>query len=155
MTTLKKILLFSGLALGGLALYGYNKAMNLKSIFDKMTISPDGFSGLDVSLERIKFNLDVKITNPTSEDFIVSGSAFADLKKLFIYYKGKYIATADVDLNQVSIPHNNSIVFHNIPVVVSSGTVLDNISSLIDFSMNDITITGQINFLGSQYLIAQ
>jgi hypothetical protein len=155
MTTLKKILLLSGLAIAGISFWGYQKVKKLQAIFDKMTIAPVGFSNVNVSLERIKFNIDVQISNPTDDDFDVSGSHFANLNKLQIFYKGKYIATAETKITSVSVPHKNSIIFHDIPVMVSTKTALNNLVNFLNFDTNDISVKGIVSILGNEYTLEQ
>jgi hypothetical protein len=153
MTTLNKILLLSGLAIAGISIWGYQKVKKLQAIFEKMTIQPIGFSNVNVSFERIKFNIDVEIVNPTNDDFDVTGSHFANLNKLLIFYKGTYIATADTKFTSVSVPHKNSIVFQNIPVEVSTKTAFNNVLNFLTFTTDDITIKGVVSILGNEYTI--
>lgn len=116
--TTKKIVISALVVLAFVAVWGFNKAKTLMAIFEKITIDPSRISKVDVSLNRIKFNIDVLLTNPTQEDFNVSGFGIATVKSVSIFYDGVYIATSNVDLSEISLPAINKIILHDIVVEV-------------------------------------
>lgn len=153
----KKIVVSLLVVLAFVVIYGYNKAKTLVGIFDKMTIAPAGISNVDVSLDRFKFNIDVKLTNPTQEDFTVSGYGLAELQEISIFYDGLYIATSQVNLSEISIPGENELIIHNIAVEVPKPLqfVANNIATIgqmiIDFNkfnISKLSTTGIINVAG-------
>jgi hypothetical protein len=152
---LRNVLIASGILIAGGLYFGYRKIKKIQGIFEKMTIEPFGVSNVNISLSRIVFNLDVKLTNPTNDDLFVTGSAVADLKRVTIYYKGSYMATANVELNEVSIPKNDVLVVHNIPVVADTKNILVNAVSLLNFKVADITVKGIVSVLGNEYVIGE
>ena len=155
MTTLKKILLVSvGLITVG-GIYAWQKIQKLKAIFDKIEMAPVDISNLhlDGKLEYVSFNCDVKMTNPTNDDFFVTGSVLADLKQILFYYKGKYIATSDVNMNELSIPAKSFVIIKKIYVQVNFDTAIDLLPEAMNFSMNNITCTAKVQALGSEFLI--
>jgi hypothetical protein len=153
----KKIIISIIVVLALFAIYGYNKAKTLLAVFDKMTIEPAGISNIDLSFKRIKFNLDVLLTNPTIEDFSVSGFGIASVKSISVFYDGIFVATSLVNITDISIPAENQIVLHDIVVEVPKPLefVADNypiISSMIadfnNFKISKITTTAVIEVAG-------
>ena len=149
----KKIVLYSTLLLAGLSIWMYSEYQKIKAVFDKMTISPANFKNFRIEDSNIKFDMDVLLTNPTATDFFVTGGMFADLKQITLYYNKTYMGTASVSINEVSVPHNQSIQISNIPVQLPIINALQNIAALTDLSAlwNGITVTGIVNVLGTNY----
>jgi hypothetical protein len=152
MTTGKKILIGSVLFLVLLSIYGYSKAKKLKAIFEQITLSPVGFRNLKVSLKDIRFNIDVEMKNPTSDNFDVSGY-IASLKRLNFFYKGGYLATAKPELNSISIPANNKVRISNIPVIVPTDSVLKYAVEFLNFDINKLDIEAVVDVAGSEFFI--
>lgn len=150
----KTLLLTAGLAIAGFAYWGYTEAQKLQGIFDKMTILPNAIHNLKIGLSTITFELDVKITNPTTDDFDIDGGFIADVKNLDIFYEGKYISTAQLNMNSISVPHQGSLIIHNIWVSVPTSNILDVLPNLLSFSMDKITTVAHVNILGGVYQIA-
>ena len=159
--TTRKVVIAIVVALALITLYGVNKAKALMAIFDKMTITPAGISKVNVGLSNISFNIDIKLTNPTAQDFSVDGYGIAELKEISIYYNGIYIATSTVNMTQISVPSDNELILHNIPVNVPN--VLDFVQNnlamvygmITDFNSLDlskVTTTGKLSVAG--YTIA-
>lgn len=154
-STVKKVLWGSLGALVIASIVGFQKVTKIKSIFDKMDILPDRISKFDfnLSLQKIRFNLDVKLVNNSMDDLFVTGASFATLKQVIIFYKDTYLATANVNLNSIQIPKKGSFVLQNIPVEVDAINVLQNITSLVNFDVAKMGITGIITALGNDYEI--
>jgi len=159
----KNILITAGVAIGAIALLGYRKATNLQYVFERMTITPAGVRNVKLTNfgSLIKFELDVKLTNPTSQAFAVNGMV-ATLRALQISYKGKHFGDAFVNIDEISIPPYNSLVIKNLPVSVQTTTVLDSLSTISSvndlmniININDIKITAIIEALGTEYTITQ
>jgi len=148
---LKKALWIGGGALVISSIMGFQKFNKVKAIFDAMEIVPDAISKINVSLQLLRFNLNVKLINNSADDLFVSGASVAQLKKIDIYFKNVYLATANVSLTEVAIPGRNSLVIKNIPVEVSTGTALANASSFFNPKLSDFQIVGIVEAMGSTY----
>lgn len=136
------------------SIYGYNKAMKLKSIFEKITISPTGFRNLSVALDKITFNVDVEMFNPSEDNFDVSGYV-VKLERLNFFYNGKYLATAKPQLSEISIPANNRIRINNIPVVLPTASVVAYAYEFVNFNFNKLTVEAVIGVAGREITIKQ
>jgi hypothetical protein len=149
----KNIILPLAAILAFVLLYGYTKAKKLIGVFDKITIEPDKISFPDLSWTRIKFNIDIMLTNPTQESFDVSGYGVAKLKKIHLFWKGTYIATSTVNLVEISIPSNNQLTIHDIPVEIPTKFILQNVkliqSMFDDFDVKYLTTTGILEVAGN------
>lgn len=132
--------------------YGYRKAMKLKALFEKITISPSGFRNLKMSLTDIRLDVDVVFYNPTGDNFEVSGY-IATLNRLNFFYNGKYLATAKTSLDEISIPANNQLKISNIPVVLPTASVVAYTMDFLTFDINKLTVEAVIEVAGTEIFI--
>ena len=135
-----------------ISFYGYKKAMKLKALFEKITISPTGFRNLKMSLSDIRLNVDVSMFNPTGDNFEVSGY-IATLNRLNFFYNGKYLATAKPVLSEISIPANNELKISNIPVVLPTSSVLAYAMEFLTFDINKLSVEAVIEVAGTEIFI--
>lgn len=152
----KNIIITAGIAVTALALFGYKKVADLQYVFERMTITPSAVRNFKIANfgATIKFDLDVKLTNPTSQAFAVNGMV-ATLRALKINYKGKHLGDAFVNIDEISIPPYNFLILKNLPVAVATTTLLDNLSTLTSINVNDLQVTAIIEALGTEYTITQ
>lgn len=148
---LKKALWIGGGAAVISSIVGFQKFNKIKAIFDQMDIDPHWISKPNISLANIKFNLDVKLTNNSVDNLFVTGASVAQLKQIDIYYKNVFLATVNVQLTEISIPAKSFLIIKNIPVRVSTGTALSNISAFRKPNIADFRIIGIIEALGATY----
>lgn len=119
-----------------------------------MTIAPAGVRNIKVSLTSITFNLDVALKNPTGQDFAVSGYV-ATLKRIIINYKGQFLGVADVNIDEIGVPKFNTLVIRDLPVVVATSALLQNIMTITSLDYKDLQITAVVEALGTEYTITQ
>lgn len=135
------------------SIVGFQKVTKIKEIFDEMDIDPDRITKFDISWKRIKFNLDIRLRNNSNEDLYLTGASIVTLKQIIIFYKNTYLATVDVNIGEIEIPRKSDFFLKDIPVEVDLINTLQNISSLVDFKLENIATTGIINAMGNDYLI--
>lgn len=153
--TAKKVTAIVLIGLIAIIAFGFVKAKKLKEIFDKMTITPASFpKGLDINFNenRIKFKIDIRLTNPTKEDFNANGF-IAKLSKVKVFYDNKYLGVSTVNISDISIPHQNEIILHDIDVVVDFSNAVDILLSLSNFSTDKLSFSGVIEVAGVEYEI--
>ena len=151
---LKKVLIASGIALAGMAFLGYQKVQNLKSVFDRMTIRPSGLSNIKViGLSTLRFDLSIKITNPTNEAFSVSGISLATFKRIMVYRKGEYLGMATINLGEIEIPAGQTIEIKNVPFEAATINVLKNLLTIESLSIDQLTMVAVVEVLGTEYTI--
>ncbi|WDO13049.1 hypothetical protein MH928_17220 [Flavobacterium sp. WW92] len=149
----KTILIGLGVAVVGLAILGAAKVKNLADIFDKMSIKPVGIRKISfLNLSSTKFNLDVRLVNPTNQAFSVNG-VVATLTRLVIYYKGKYLAEADLNISEIEVPANGSVVISDIPVTADNLAALEVLFDFGNLNMKNLEITATVSALGIEYQI--
>lgn len=150
---IKQYIVPIAVVLGFVVLYGISKAKTLIGVFDKITIEPDKISDPDLSWTRIRFKIDILLTNPTQESFDVSGFGVAKLKTIHLFWKGTYIATSIVNLVKISIPSNNQLTIHDIDVEIPTKFILQNMklikSMISDFDVKYLTTTGILEVAGN------
>lgn len=153
-------MLGAGLILTGL-LYGtYNRAKELAEIFSHMSISPASLpKNFKLKLTRIDFTIDIKLVNPTADDFAVSGYV-ATLKRVLVYYRGQLIGMANVNIDEISVPRQDTMILHDVPITLSTLDLAQNITALLPqlqnlstSTLNDLSFTGVIEAMGREYEI--
>jgi|GEM_PF-1654848 len=154
MGTAKKILITGGVIIVGLALMGWSKAKNLTKVFAKMDIFPSGIKNIDLNWKRLFFKMDITFTNGSNEDLSLNGYVVT-LKRLDIYYGGKYVASAYPYLTSISIPANNSLIVHDIPVEIPLTALPNILLQITDFNLSLLKVNATIDVLGKEYLITQ
>lgn len=154
MKTGTKIAIGIGAAFALAGLFTYNKVNQLTDTFSKMTMKIVGFSNLKINLTNISFNINVYFHNPTADDFTVSGFGVASLKRLQIFFKGKYLGEASVNIAEISIPSNNELIIYDLPVNVATSQLLNNIMTITDIKLSDLSAVATFDVAGNEFEIA-
>jgi hypothetical protein len=149
---IKKLAISGGLILLGSILVGYNKVSQLAETFNKIAIAPYGVRNIRIGFNEIKFDLDIILKNNDINDFYVTGSVAATLTRIEILYKGSIIGTAFVNISEIGIPAYSSTILKNIPIVIPTAQIINNLPNLQDIQ-NNLTIIGYVEVLGSEHQI--
>jgi hypothetical protein len=153
--TTKKIIGIAALVIAALALFGYEKVQKLKTIFDKMTMLPVNIHSIDVNFQRLAFTIDIKLSNPTKDNFYATSMGAASLDAIKINYKGKFLANAKVNITDIDVPAQGSIILKDIDVEIPTMALLQNALTFDynNISMADISVSGIVTAFGTQYVI--
>ncbi len=149
----KKILIAAGIVIAIAGFSAYRKARKVAEIFDKMEIDPVWADDFKIQGGKLKFNIDVKLTNKSDDDLFISGLNVAKLKTLYVYYDTRLFGVAQVNITKISIPSNRELILHNIPVESNAVNLIANAGTITSFDVNKITCTATIEALGSTYQI--
>lgn len=118
-----------------------------------MTIRPTGIRGLSLTGQYLKFRLDFEIYNPTNEAFAITGGSFAKIKRVMVYRQGKFLGMANVDIDQIEIPAISILQISDIPFQISLLNAFENISTLENFSIAELTVVCVAEVVGREYII--
>lgn len=104
----------------------------------------------------IAFNLDIKLTNPTSEVFSAKIVAVKLKRILFYDKKNVLLGTATVNTNAITIPANGSTTLYDIPIQLDLKNAATTIVLAIQnsFNINDIRIETIVSILGTEHKIS-
>lgn len=152
MKTGTKIFIGAALFIGGLIALGYKKVSQLQQQLYTIAIAPFAVKNVKIGLKQISFDLDVIVKNNSAMEFYVTGAVIATLSRLEIVYKGKVIGTAQTNLDEVSIPAYGQTILKNIPVVIPTSELVNNITNISDV-LQKFTIIGYVDVLGVEYQI--
>lgn len=160
MKTIHKVGIAAATVAVVLAIKAAERAKQLAAIFEKMTIKPYGLPrDVDlVGLKELRFTTDIILTNPTVEDFSVSGYV-AVLDKVIVEYRGEFLGSAKVEIEEISVPAKDTLILHDIRIVIATGVLLDNLVDLYDMlksgggDWKDVTLKGLIDAPGGPYEI--
>ena len=120
----------------------------------KLKALPTGIRNFDINFKRMRFNLDVTLYNPTSDNFSPDG-IIAVVKRIILKDKtAKRIATITVNKSFISIPAKGKFVLKDLIVEVP---ILENISNWQSLSqiksVKDIQTETILGVLGKEYSI--
>ncbi|NHM07618.1 hypothetical protein G4D82_10325 [Flavobacterium sp. CYK-4] len=149
-----KHIIVGGAILGIGAIWYSSKLNKWKETMTKLKAIPTGLRNFDINFKRMRFNLDVTLYNPTSDNFSPDG-IIAIVKRIILKDKTeKRIATITVNKSFISIPAKGKFVLKDLIVEIP---VLENISNWQNLSkirsVNDIQIETILSVLGKEYSI--
>lgn len=159
---IRNLLIAGTLGIIAFGLMASDKIDQLTAIFGQMTIKPNSlpknirFSNPNVLgiPKTLSFDIDIILKNPTAEDFAVSGYV-ATLTNVNVYFKGKMLGNAAVNIDEVSVPSNDTMILHDINIKVEALDILQNATAFQNINVNDLTFTGTIDVLGIAYEVGQ
>ncbi len=150
----KTVFIGIGIAIAGLALVGYNKVKRLQAAFGQMSIVPSDISNLKVNgLLNLSFNLSFRITNPTNEDFTISGLGMVTLKRIVVYRKGQFLASADMSIDSIQIPPLKQVDIKHVPFNIATINLIQNALTWESFGIDELTIEAVVQVLNTDYII--
>ena len=151
----KKHLLITGAVvavLGTMAFVGKSKKDELSATMDRLRIRLSGFdwNALRFKDGNIEAKIDLRIINPTPNDFSFSGLGMAQLRRVFIQgSNGQIIAQSNLNKPSIDIPANGNIELKNIKITGFTKAIL----SLMSLGLDQIKTGVDLDVLGSTYTI--
>ncbi|KIA99231.1 hypothetical protein OA93_06275 [Flavobacterium sp. KMS] len=150
---------------GILAVAGYfyleQRVKKIIEQFQFVKIYPVAFKKLDAKWNDAKpfvtFNLDLKLVNPTAQNFSAQITAVTLKRILFYDKKNMLLGTANVNVKGINIPANSSIVIPNVPVQMDLQTTITNVLGALNvsnFNSSDIRIEVIVSILGTEHKIS-
>jgi hypothetical protein len=142
-------------ALLGIGVLWYNSKLNKwKETMKKLKALPTGIRNFDINFKRVRFNLDVTLYNPTSDNFNPDG-VIAVVKRIVLKDKtAKRIATITVNKSFISIPAKGKFELKDLLVEIP---ILENLSNWQSLSQiagfKDVQTETIIGVLGKEYSI--
>lgn len=142
--------------LGFGAIYIKERVKKLSEIMVKLIPVPTGIRNIRIEKWLLKFNIDVTLHNPTTEDFNPNG-IIVTVKRLDIKDKaGTLIGKVNINKNSVNIPAGGKYTLKDLVVEIDSYGNLLNVNNLLKIkSIADIKADVVIGVLGSEYVIPQ
>lgn len=144
-------------AIVGIGVWWYStKIDKWKQTMAKLKALPTGIRNFDINFKRMRFNLDVTLYNPTTDNFNPDG-IIAMVKRIVLKDKNtRRIATIIVNKSFVNVPAKGKFELKNLLVEIP---VLENLSNWQTLSsitgIKDLQIETIIGVLGKEYSIIQ
>ena len=142
----------------GIYIYAKNKAKSVINQFDKIKTSITGLRNFDAKFNDFKpyatFNIDLKFTNPTDQDFKANGIVIKLARVLMYDKQNRLIGTASPNVSAISISKRSSTTLRNIPVRLEITASILNIIQIINswkVNPSDFTFETIIDCLGVEY----
>ena len=149
----KKYLTAGALVLGALALYGISRASEIKAALMNFSAKPIAIRNIRISLKSINFLLSIRIYNPTNTEVDLTGFGVVQVRRIIVYRKGQFFAAANVNLSNLRVGANGTIDITDIPIELPTASLLDNIMTISDIKLSDITVKVVVSIAGSEYVI--
>lgn len=141
-----------GVGIAGIIGYLATKGNNLKNAVFELVYAIDKISKLqmDWTTLSLKAKLDLKITNPTSTNIGIDTASMLTVKQINLIdaVTRKKIGTAILNMGNISIPANDSIVLPNIPIVVP---ILDGVG-VMNNELSNLVAEIVIVVFGKEYI---
>ncbi|MCV9929046.1 hypothetical protein OIU83_15380 [Flavobacterium sp. LS1R49] len=158
--SVKKIVIGAGI----LAVVGYfyleQRVKKIIEQFQFVRIYPVAFKKLDMKWNDgkpfITFNLDLKLVNPTAQNFSAQITAVTLKRILFYDKKNMLLGTANVNVKAINIAANSSTIIPNVPVQMDLQTTILGVLGVLNtsnFNSNDIRIEVIVSILGTEHKI--
>jgi hypothetical protein len=144
-------------AIVGVGVWWYStKIDKWKQTMAKLKALPTGIRNFDINFKRMRFNLDVTLYNPTTENFNPDGIIVV-VKRIVLKDKNtRRIATIIVNRSFVNVPAKGKFELKDLLVEIP---VLENLSNWQSLSsitgIKDLKIETIIGVLGKEYSIIQ
>jgi len=144
-----KLSKIAGLAIGGYFLFqaakdkydefavGFEDAMDSIRYDIKNIRNIDVVGGIFNSDGEIRFDMDLKIINPTEYDFSINSGELIELKKITIFNKGgQELATIDPGMTEINLEPNDHVLLKELPVSIP----LSKIGMVVDTFLNNLSL---------------
>jgi hypothetical protein len=158
--SVKKIVIGAGI----LAVAGYfyleQRVKKIIEQFEFVRIYPVAFKKLDAKWNDgkpfVTFFLDLKLVNPTAQNFSAQITAVTLKRILFYDKKNMLLGTANVNVKAINIAANSSTIIPNVPVQMDLQTAITNVLGALNtsnFNSTDIRIEVIVSILGTEHKI--
>lgn len=144
-------------AILGIGVWWYStKIDKWKQTMAKLKALPTGIRNFDINFKRMRFNLDVTLYNPTTDNFNPDG-IIAVVKRIVLKDKNtRRIATIIVNKSFVNVPAKGKFELKDLLVEIPILENLSNWQSLSSITgIKDLQIETIIGVLGKEYSIIQ
>lgn len=159
--SVKKIVIGAGI----LALAGYfyleQRVKKIIEQFEFVKIYPVAFKKLDAKWNDgkpfVTFNLDLKLVNPTAQNFSAQITAVTLKRILFYDKKNMLLGSTNVNVKAINIAANSSTIIPNVPVQLDLQTAITNVLGALNvsnFNSSDIRIEVIVSILGTEHKIS-
>jgi hypothetical protein len=156
----KKLII--GLSIVGLAAYFLikDKAKKITEQFKNIKFLPVSFSNLNGKFNDfspyVTFNIDLKVTNPTQEEFNTNGVVVSLKRLLFYDSSNNFIGGSEINLKNLNIPAASSVIIPNVPILLDVTNTLVNVVKAFttgNFTPSKLKTVAIISVLGLEYRV--
>lgn len=153
-TITKRILVFSGLAIAGIAVFGQKKFKEAEKVLEHLQLGIKSISNISLSWEQVKFDIEITLTNPTNINFGVTTTSKIYLKKIRIKTPdGKVIASGLTKIYEVNLPAKSTFV---LPLVSIEAPLESVITQLLkEDGTKNLKVELDIDAFGRNFTIKQ
>jgi hypothetical protein len=154
--------LIGAAVLGAFAIiYAKDTIDSALTVFEKITMKPSSFpkqlklwenNALYIP-QKFSFNIDILISNPAFQEFYVTGFGVVTLKTISIYWKDFFIGTANLGLDEITVPPQSSFILKDVHFEGNTLPILNNLNEFVEMNIADLKFTGTIEALGLTYEI--
>lgn len=150
----KRIFIFSALALAGVAVFGNKKFKEAEKVLEQLQLGIKTISNISLSWEKVKFDIELTLTNPTNINFGVTTTSKIFLKKIRVKTPdGKVIASGLTNIYEVNLPAKSTFV---LPMVSIEAPLEGMLTQLLkENGTKNLKVELDIDAFGRKFTIAQ
>lgn len=147
---MKKLLIGS---VAAITMFTVKKAKKAKDVINSLKVKITKLRIGSIDLSMIKLFLDLTIVNESSQDLGLTTFKLLKIKEIKFFNKinNKFLATAFVDIHDLQIKSNDSLILHNIPVELQTKNVFENLSIFKGDVQKNLRIVLTLDTMGKQY----
>tara|TARA_R110000751_G_scaffold40862_4_gene96428 strand:+ start:2462 stop:2923 length:462 start_codon:yes stop_codon:yes gene_type:complete len=153
---MKKLLLFTGIALGGIYYFGQQKLIDIKSIVQQLQFKLLKMYDVKIESSAVKFKVDLSITNPTQQNLAADANGFVTLSKLKYYnLQEEMIGQSNVDVQKIMIAAGETIRFESLETSIPISNVGGAINTILNRFKNpdNIIVKAELTTPAGVYII--
>ena len=152
---IKAILGVAAVAAGASVLFGKKTYDKYKDVMDKMQFNIKRITGVDLKSNRLVFDVDVELVNPTNVAIDVPGNKVVVKTLQFYSPSGTKLGIAQPNISDISMPANGSRTITNIPVNISLASVGNNFTELLSIATNpdQLKISADVEAFGKSFTL--
>ncbi|GAA4274956.1 hypothetical protein U6A24_12590 [Aquimarina gracilis] len=153
---MKKLLLLGGAAFLASTYFGKQKITEIRNVIDSLILRVNGIRNFKFDLTGLNFDIDLNITNPTTENLNLQTGNMITLRRLLFYTdQGEFIGQSFPNLTGIEIPANGTINIANLRTHIDTGNIGTLINNAIGLFIDPskLQVKAEIESLGKLYTI--
>jgi len=133
-TKTSKFLAITGIAIGGLLLYGRKKYTTALDVMHNISVGVKRVSNFRITFTNVKFDTVLTLTNTTNIDFGATLSSAITIKQIRVFnIEGEYLGKAVGDIYKISLPSKQKV---DLPEVTFNLSLEHSVNEFLNYATN-------------------
>ena len=152
---MKRILYISSGILVGLFVLGKRKYNSVIAILNNLRVNIVGIRNFDINIQRIQFEAQLEIINPTQNSLTLNTYSSVELKSVEVFtIDGQFLGMAQADISEIEIQPQSSYILPFMKYNVPTSGILNNINNIETlYNPQNLALKFVLNVLGKRMVI--